>query len=86
MSNPTSISKFVLNEFEKDPSIGTVELIERVQKASKEGRVTKKDSKFSKTHVAWYKYQIRKGIYRDKVSPEMRKELSLGTPQKSLKS
>jgi len=54
-SRPT-ITAFVLAQLSKNPTIGTAELIQFVCSAFPW-------SKFSKTHVAWYKHQIRAGKY-----------------------
>ena len=54
-SRPT-ITRHVLDVLSSNPTIGTIELIDSVVHAFPW-------SKFSKTHVAWYKHQIRKGLY-----------------------
>ncbi len=55
-TRPT-ISKFVVAEFSANPNIEAEELIKRVRK-------TFPWSVFQKTHVTWYKYQIRQGRYK----------------------
>lgn len=80
-----SICQFVLTQFEKNPKIETDDLIEKVQNAAKDGKLRKNKTQFSKTHVVWYRYQIRKGIYRDKVSKECLEGMKLPKPQKASK-
>ena len=65
-----SIARFVLMEFDTNPRIETKVLIEKVKKLNPQ-------SKFKETHVAWYKYQIRHGLYQERVKPATRKELGL---------
>ena len=65
-----SIARFVLQEFDTNPKIETEVLIEKVKKLNPK-------SKFKDTHVAWYKYQIRHGIYQERVKAGTRKELGL---------
>ncbi len=79
-----SIAKFVLSMFDVDPSIGTQTLIDKVLKACKDGILKVSETKFQSTHVAWYRYQIRKGIYKNRVKPETLKGMKLGTPQKAI--
>ena len=51
-----TITSFVVELLGKNPTMGTDELIQKVC-------VNFPWSAFSKTHVAWYKHQIRAGKY-----------------------
>ena len=64
------IARFVLSQFDTNPDISTQELVNRVKKYVP-------TSKFSPTHVAWYKFQIRHGIYAKRVKSETFKKLQL---------
>ena len=86
MSEKKSIASFVLATFDVKPSIGTEDLISKVKDACKKGVLKAASTKFQATHVAWYRYQVRKGIYKTRVKPATLKEMSLGTPQKALKA
>ncbi len=56
LSRPT-ISTFVVDELSKDPTMDAETLIQKVHK-------TFPWSHFQKSHVTWYKYQIRQGRYQ----------------------
>ena len=86
MTDKTSIASFVLATFDVKPSIGTEDLISKVKDACKSGKLKVASTKFQATHVAWYRYQIRKGIYKNRVKPATLKAMALGIPQKALKS
>ena len=81
-----SIAKFVLMQFDIKPSISTSDLIEKVQTAAKKSAFNQKVTRFQASHVAWYRYQIRKGIYQKRVKPATVKALALGKPQKANKA
>ncbi len=65
-----SIATFVLAQYDLNPKIGTNDLISKVLEF-------KSTSKFNAKHVAWYRSQIRHGIYKERVNQETRNVLGL---------